>query len=63
MQSKESEAAGRISGLERKVQYAEIEKVRYGVLARGLFCRIKFPSHCLLIVELGYVCSQRSDKI
>lgn len=27
MQLKESEASGRISGLEKKIQYAEIEKV------------------------------------
>ena len=27
MQTREAEATGRISGLERKIQYAEIEKV------------------------------------
>lgn len=38
MQLKESEASGRISGLEKKIQYAEIEKVSTMI--------IPFPSQC-----------------
>lgn len=33
MQLKESETAGRISGLEKKIQYAEIEKVIAGIFS------------------------------
>ncbi|TXG65290.1 hypothetical protein EZV62_006565 [Acer yangbiense] len=36
MQLKESEISGRIIGLQKKIQYAEIEKVNYGSLLEFL---------------------------
>lgn len=38
MQLKESEASGRISGLEKKIQYAEIEKVTTLIIPRTSQC-------------------------
>lgn len=46
MQLKESEASGRISGLEKKIHYAEIEKVIDYLFLK--FC--EWPPFCILLV-------------
>lgn len=45
MQLKESEASGRISGLEKKIQYAEIEKV----ITLKYSCRCRTPSNRIFV--------------
>ena len=46
MQIKESEISGKISGIEKKIQYAEIEKVNQFIFSKMLTFIIYFSVYC-----------------